>query len=122
VDYDPYMGLSFYRLKQTDFDGMFEYSEIRSVYLQENATPHFLLYPNPSNGLFNITWSENIMDETASLTIYNLILQKVYEIEIIIGSHMQVSQLNVAHLPSGMYFLQLGVGSELQRQQFIIEH
>ena len=51
IDETPYNGLSYYRLKQTDFNGDFSYSELRAV---EFNLPNLLeesnVYPNPTNG------------------------------------------------------------------------
>ncbi|OEK06855.1 LamG domain-containing protein [Roseivirga misakiensis] len=43
----PANGLSFYRLKQTDFSGEFEYSEIRSVRVESQFEATYKAYPNP---------------------------------------------------------------------------
>ncbi len=49
-DKKPYSGISYYRLKQTDYNGAFTYSDIKEV----NFTPAFdfamNLFPNPSIG------------------------------------------------------------------------
>jgi hypothetical protein len=37
-DYNPLPGLQYYRLKQTDFDGQFSYSDIKPVYFGESKT------------------------------------------------------------------------------------
>ena len=34
LDKNPYSGTSYYRLKQTDFDGTFSYSPLRVVYIK----------------------------------------------------------------------------------------
>ncbi len=53
VDTDPLLGVSYYRLKQTDYDGKFTYSDIVAVeldagfYINENG-PTLLLFPNPT--------------------------------------------------------------------------
>lgn len=48
VDQKPLIGRSFYRLRQTDFDGSFEYSEIRSVFFESDLSEFNLtIYPNP---------------------------------------------------------------------------
>lgn len=44
-DLNPLHGVSYYRLKQTDFNGDTSYSKIKSV---EFIKPDFKLYPNPS--------------------------------------------------------------------------
>lgn len=45
-DNHPYSGLSYYRLKQVDTDGSFEYADIRSVFVEGFSGVQF--YPNPS--------------------------------------------------------------------------
>lgn len=48
TDNSPLSGRSFYRLKQTDFNGQFEYSEIRSVFFEGKESGFdFVVYPNP---------------------------------------------------------------------------
>ncbi|MBL4703872.1 MAG: T9SS type A sorting domain-containing protein, partial [Flavobacteriales bacterium] len=48
IDEEPYPGVSFYRLKQTDFDGKFKHSKKIGVRIVGNDLIH--IYPNPSNG------------------------------------------------------------------------
>jgi hypothetical protein len=52
VDYTPLPGVSYYRLKQTGFDGKFEYSQIEAVSFtgEEEGKPEVLIYPNPVKG------------------------------------------------------------------------
>ena len=48
IDTNPLAGRSFYRLRQTDFNGEFDFSEIRSVFVETpEIASEFLLYPNP---------------------------------------------------------------------------
>ncbi len=55
-DQSPIRGLSYYRIKQTDFNGESKYSEIRSVH-RENQLQ---LFPNPANDLLTITpWKQS---------------------------------------------------------------
>jgi hypothetical protein len=46
-DNSPYEGLSYYRLKQTDFNGDFTYSDVRSVYFKKDNSSTFEIFPNP---------------------------------------------------------------------------
>lgn len=64
-DLNPYLGTSYYRLKQTDYDGAFEYSPIRVVQLSEEGA--ISIFPNPSsNGTVTFSSSSPI----GNLTIY----------------------------------------------------
>ncbi len=45
TDYQPYIGTSYYRLKQTDKNGVFTYSSI--VLVNFNAQKNITVYPNP---------------------------------------------------------------------------
>jgi hypothetical protein len=56
VDYHPFMGLSYYRLKQTDLDGNSTYSTVAPV--DFNHKQNFTVYPNPSRGAVYITGME----------------------------------------------------------------
>lgn len=45
TDIDPLAGKSLYRLKQTDFDGNFSYSDVRMIHF--DRTTNIAIYPNP---------------------------------------------------------------------------
>lgn len=47
VDPSPYPGISYYRLKQTDFDGMFTYSQTVAINIPVNIFGSVSVYPNP---------------------------------------------------------------------------
>ena len=73
IDNNPYHGVSYYRLKQTDFDGEIEYSKIKSVNLQ-NQISEVSIYPNPVNTELTI---EGNSAELEGIVIYNMSGQNV---------------------------------------------
>ncbi|MGQ0827450.1 MAG: T9SS type A sorting domain-containing protein [Bacteroidota bacterium] len=50
IDENPYKGSSYYRLKQTDFDGKFTYSNIVMVDFFVTHHFNFDIFPNPGSG------------------------------------------------------------------------
>jgi hypothetical protein len=55
LDTQPLDGMNYYRLKQTDFDGKFEYSQVIAIAFSKQKNISFDLFPNPNKGnRFNI--------------------------------------------------------------------
>lgn len=50
IDASPLLGISYYRLKQTDNDGSFECSKTIAIQRNTFASIESLLYPNPNSG------------------------------------------------------------------------
>ena len=46
-DLDPFYGANYYRLKQVDYNGDSEYSQIETVIVSGNDVPDVIVYPNP---------------------------------------------------------------------------
>ncbi|PHR21096.1 MAG: hypothetical protein COA38_18995 [Fluviicola sp.] len=65
IDNSPSVGMNYYRLKQFDTDGQFEYSTMKSVDLIVNTTQ---VSPNPSSGILNIIPPNSIRNIEIQLT------------------------------------------------------
>jgi len=50
IDSKPFLGYSYYRLKQIDIDGGFTFSEVRKILFEESSKAVFSFYPNPFRG------------------------------------------------------------------------
>lgn len=85
-DSDPYDGVSFYRLKQVDFDGQYSYSEIVDVYFEdkEENVSELVVYPNPNNGRFNLQFT-NFQEHALQLTIVNQQGQVIWQDNILLS-------------------------------------
>jgi hypothetical protein len=105
------VGKYFYRLKQIDFDGTFEYSDIIEV--EVNIPAEFSLsqnYPNPFNPSTIIEY-QIPSDGFVSITIYNSIGQ---EVSTLVSEQQTAGNYSITFeadkLPSGLYFFTLRRG------------
>lgn len=96
-DENPHNTLNYYRLKQVDFDGKYEYSEIRSVFIS-NENIAIFAYPNPTIDYLSFN------DLTkGSIIIYNILGQKVANYSI----HEAEQQIDIRILEKGQYFIKI---------------
>ncbi len=75
VDPSPHSGVSYYRLKQTDFDGSVAYSDIVAVEFDDPGSQTFNAYINEQQDLKIIY--EGIADENVSITLFDATGRKV---------------------------------------------
>jgi hypothetical protein len=87
----------YYRLKQLDFDGSFEYSKIISIHINGKNTAG--VFPNPGKDIFTLTGIKDIEDET--FTIMNS-LGQTWPIVI-----QHNGQFDLSPFPSGIYYLRI---------------
>jgi hypothetical protein len=118
IDEEPYGGLSYYRLMQTDFDGKTSYSEVRAVRFDDGTQTAFKVFPNPSNGQFNIMFDDENAPE--NISIYDMSgklvrLLKSGETESLTQG---VIKADCTDLPSGIYFVSANEG---QMQKIVIQ-
>jgi hypothetical protein len=119
IDYEttdglPYTGVSYYRLKQTDFDKQYSYSGVKRV----EVTQAFQLkvYPNPSSGTFRITTGFEILPEDVKFT--NMLGQAI-PIKL---QHDGTSLIvNSDSISPGIYIIQVAHGYWRQSTRIVIE-
>lgn len=111
IDESPINGMSYYRLKQMDFDGQFEYSKTVIVEYQIRST-EYRIYPNPVQDELTITNTENVKN----IVIYNALGQLLRQFTI---NNSQLS-IHVSDLPKGIYILKVqDINGVITTQQFL---
>ena len=88
-------GVLYYRLKQLDNDGKFEYSKI--IALSNGQNTNVVAYPNPSKGEFTLLGT---IDESATYEVFNTVGKTI-------NTTIENNQLNLSDQPSGVYYLKI---------------
>jgi len=101
-DNAPLTGLSYYRLKQTDFDGQFEYSNTRSVTIKTYENEELHIYPNPTENSVTISGNQLNVDD---IIIINCLGQDVTRLTSIDKQGEEVLQIDLSLLSSGVYLI-----------------
>ncbi|MFT4661515.1 MAG: hypothetical protein ACI8XB_001792 [Patiriisocius sp.] len=102
TDDKPFSGISYYRLKQTDFDGEYEYSQIRSINLKRLEDSFIEIYPNPVINQLTIIGNDTELKE---ITIYTILGQDVTLLTRKIVKNDSKLILDLSNLNSGNYLL-----------------
>jgi hypothetical protein len=123
TDENSYEGISYYRLKQIDFDGTTTYSEIRAVVGIERTPIDVNVYPNPAQNYLNIRF-DNLPEEveTAKIEIKSINGQ-ILSSKVVSLDAYEVLQINEIELliPS-IYLLSIQMDNgELLLYKFIKE-
>ena len=113
TDANPYMGISYYRLKSIDKDGTFKWSQIVKVNIDEAG--NIFLNPNPASNYIGISMS--------SLAVNRKPVARLYDAK---GSLLQLftitspyQQVNIASLAAGVYQISISFNNEIQTLRFI---
>jgi hypothetical protein len=96
---------TYYRLKQIDYDGTYNYSRIVSV--KSEATP-FSIYPNPAQNQLFVKNLESNTEVAISDINGKLLVKKMVK---------PSTPIDIQSLPSGLFLLKIGS----QRQKLVIQ-
>jgi len=103
TDKNALCGISYYRLKQTDYDGCFEYSEIIAVNTGDEKKCIINVYPNPVSDVLSIEIEGN--SEAVYFEIINTVGSIVYKSKI-----FHTIKANLSYLDPGNYLLKFKNG------------
>lgn len=116
VDRYPLNGLSYYRLRQVDFDGRSGFSDPVAVTLNNRGKG--LLYPVPAST--QLTWKpeQSTGGTPAVFRVYSALGSLV---EIVQGTPGDLGySLDISHLPAGTYLMRIEEGGTVQSLPFVV--
>jgi hypothetical protein len=106
----PYNEISYYRLKQVDYDGTVSYSKIEAV--NSNGNNNITVYPNPGTGIFHILG----LNAKTEISVQNPLGQVVLIKKVFSDS----SEIDLSCQPSGVYYIKVNSGDAFTYNEKII--
>ncbi|MEP7168904.1 MAG: T9SS type A sorting domain-containing protein, partial [Bacteroidota bacterium] len=120
TDEHPFMGTSYYRLKQTDFNGKFKYSQIATVTVTESED--YSIFPNPSNISKTYVTIRGTANEKVTIKVYDNIGKQAYsKTSILEHSGESTIAVEPTHkLVRGIYTVMIIAGENLFNHKLVI--
>ena len=106
TDAKPAPGANYYRLKQVDLDGKYEYSFVRRVHHQNVGRT--VVFPNPADNTLFIVTQENRFHAQIINTEGKLI-----------ASFINQKSITIQSLPAGVYYLRLIYADRVENLRFL---
>ena len=102
IDVNSYSGISYYRIKQTNFDGLSSHSDIKAIENDKSEENQIKIYPNPTVNLLTIEGDKNELEQ---FEIYNVLGQNITSL--ISQNHTIESKIviDLTNLISGIYYI-----------------
>jgi hypothetical protein len=97
TDQNPLRGNSYYRLKQTDFDGKSEYFSPIAISFEGRYKSK--VYPNPADKYMNV----EVADHSGNVSLYNLSGKLLFQTSV----KRKSLQIDTSELKEGLYILQV---------------
>jgi len=120
-DNNPPIGVvSYYILKQVDFDGTYAYSPIKWVFNGDTNSPSIV--PNPNNGNFTINFRQQLKEDV-SILIRDQHGRIVYSTSFLKGNFTQSISMNLEfNLSAGIYYVEGRNNASVFRQKMVLSY
>lgn len=93
-DSPNYIGLTYFRLKQTDYDGAYSYSHILSVEIK-NYNANILIYPNPATDKISIEDANHVI---TNIRFFDSHYKQIH------ANNISPETYDISTLPQGIYY------------------
>ena len=108
------LSISYYRLRQVDFDGKETLSKVISV--SQNTKGRIGISPNPTSDKVTIEWGKNgVSDSEATLTLFDMTGRQV----LFQKTSAETCQLDLSNLAKGIYMLTVQSNNAIYQEKII---
>ena len=112
-DKDVLFKTTYYRLKQTDFDGHYTYSNVIAVNTSELVN-EMVIFPNPANTTVSVV---NFFDDELNIRIVSVTGVEMLNTK----TFKTLNTIDVSSIPQGLYVVELVRGSTRKTQKIKID-
>lgn len=111
----PVQGINYYRLRQVDFDGAFEYSSMVTVEIKGKAFATYRLFPNPVQNSFTIQAEDGEVPQ--NVTLINTLGQEIK----LNNANANTSFELPTSLQRGTYIVRFEGAGETQFERIVVQ-
>ncbi|MFH0894697.1 MAG: T9SS type A sorting domain-containing protein [Bacteroidota bacterium] len=123
TDFNPYSGMSYYRLRETDFDGTEFTSNLVTVNFESSSSIIANVYPNPTNTEGFKLELEKANGKNITVTITEMTGKIIYNKQIITDSEFySFNPLEDLVLYTGMYLLSVSCDGFIYNEKIMLKH
>ncbi len=118
TDEKSFPGISYYRLRQTDFDGRNETFSPVSVICNPSLVSDINMYPNPFKGELIITYSD-LTEAKATVKVYDMIGNIIVNREVEVSEGTNNFVFNLLDIANGLYNVEFISGNTRYHQKML---
>lgn len=112
-------GVSYYKLLQTDYDGVNKTFDVISVL--RSIKEDVIVHPNPSNGSFKVSFYSQTQEDL-SMVIYDNLGKECYSSSFTLDKGVNSIPVALNGVRNGVYYLRTVIGEEVMTQKIVVNY
>src|SRR5690606_13882255 len=122
-DHNPINGIQYYQLKQTDTNGVFEYSKIIRVSYDKGIGEFDLtVFPNPVSSFdFAVKLNSSNKESPVSISIFDMLGKEHYKTVVDAETLLNEMKISKTTLSAGIYIVSVQQADKIIKKRIIVE-